>query len=111
MANQHSKLQLWTIKNFGTVEYFKMPEHPDNNTVVNVGPMGVGKTYVLMEAFGIYLLKLRELGYKNLNFILIGRTLNSIKKNMTNELGRLFLAFHLFHDCLPLAALITDEQQ
>ena len=109
MANQHSKLQLWTIKNFGTTEYFKTPAHPDNTTVVNVGPMGVGKTYILMEAFGLYLLKLREQGYKNLNFILIGRTLNSIKKNMTNVLGRLFGTDFKF-DHSTISGMVCDAR-
>ena len=87
---QHSLLQLWTIKNFGKREYFAMPDNDDNTAVVNVGPMGVGKTYVIMEAFGIYLMSLKEQGYDKLNFVLIGKTLNAIKKNMTNVLSKLF---------------------
>ena len=87
---QHSLLQLWTIKSFGKRCYFTMPSNESNTCCVNVGPMGVGKTYCLMEAFGIYLMNLKEQGYDRLNFVLIGKTLNSIKKNMTNVLAKLF---------------------
>ena len=87
---QHSLLQLWTIKNFGKRCYFTMPSKPYNRRVVNVGPAGVGKTRSILEAFGIYLMNLKEKGYTKLNFALIGRTLSTIKKNMGNVLSELF---------------------
>lgn len=86
----YSPMQLWTIKNFGKTEYFKLSNGKNNKAVVNTGPMGVGKTYILCIAFGLYCLRLRELGYTDLKFALIGRTYNSIKRNMLNVLAQFF---------------------
>ena len=89
-ASEYSAKQLWTIKNFGKEEYFKNCDNDIIKEVVNVGPMGVGKTRCIMEALGFYCLTLRELGYTNLSFALVGKTYNAIKRNMLNVLSLKF---------------------
>ena len=87
--NNYSLMQLWQIKHFGRKEYFKIAGK-NNKAVVNVGPMGVGKTYIIMVAFGLYILRLKELGYTDLRFALVGKTYNAIKRNMLNVLSANF---------------------
>lgn len=87
---QYTAMQAWQINNFGKLPYFTNEDGDVFDQVVNTACMGVGKTYTLMEAFGYYLLGLREQGYTDLNYVLIGKTYNAIKKNMLNVLANLF---------------------
>ena len=48
--------------------------------VVHSGCFGCGKTYSLVEGFGIYCYRLKELGITGLNFVLLGRTQSAVKK-------------------------------
>lgn len=84
-SSEYSTRQLYTIKTFGTEAMVG-----ENKMALHCGCMGCGKTRSLMEAFGIYSCFLQSLGYKNLNFILLGRTQNAVKKNMCNVLANIF---------------------
>lgn len=75
----YSKKQVLTIKYFA---HQKM--------VVHSGPFGVGKTRCLVEAFGLYCLRLKELGTTGLTFVLAGKTQQAVKRNMGNVLAGLF---------------------
>jgi hypothetical protein len=75
----YSKKQIETIVNFAK-----------DKMVVHSGPFGVGKTRCLVEAFGIYCMRLQELGTVGLTFILAGKTQQSVKRNMCNVLNGLF---------------------
>lgn len=87
MANssEYSQRQLYTIKTFGRKEMLS-----DHGMALHCGCMGCGKTRALSEAFGLYCLTLQQYGYQGLNFMLLGRTQNSVKKNMCNVLAELF---------------------
>lgn len=61
-----------------------------NRFVLHSGPFGCGKTYSLVEGFGLYCLALKSRGIENLNFILLGKTQQAVKKNMCNVLSKLF---------------------
>lgn len=78
----HSKRQLYTIKTFA--------RKSEGQFVLHSGCFGCGKTYSLTEAFGLYCLKMRDLGITGLNFVLLGKTQQSVKKNMCNVLSKLF---------------------
>lgn len=82
VRKSHSQRQLYTIKTFGTVYMGKM--------VMHSGCFGCGKTYSLVEGFGLYCCKLKELGITGLNFVLLGKTQSAVKKNMCNILSKLF---------------------
>lgn len=82
MRRSHSDRQLYTIKTFGTEAMGKM--------VIHSGCFGCGKTYSLVEGFGIYCYKLKELGITGLNFVLLGKTQAAVKKNMCNVLSKLY---------------------
>lgn len=58
--------------------------------VVHSGPFGVGKTRCLVEGFGLYCLRLQELGTTGLTFVLAGKTQQSVKRNMCNVLANQF---------------------
>ena len=75
----YSKKQINTIVNFAK-----------DKMVVHSGPFGVGKTRCLVEAFGIYCMRLQELGTIGLTFILAGKTQQSVKRNMCNVLANSF---------------------
>lgn len=75
----YSKKQMETIVNFAK-----------DKMVVHSGPFGVGKTRCLVEAFGIYCMRLQELGTVGLTFILAGKTQQSVKRNMCNVLTNSF---------------------
>lgn len=79
----HSRRQLYTIKTFGKKEM-------GSNLVLHSGPFGCGKTHSLVEAFGLYCLKLKKQGIQGLTFVLLGRTQQAVKKNMCNVLTKLF---------------------
>ena len=81
----HSKRQLYTIKTFGKEEMVG-----PTKMCLHVGCMGCGKTYSLVEAFGLYCLDLKKQGIEGLNFVLLGRTQQTVKKNMCNVLSNLF---------------------
>ena len=83
--SEYSARQLYTIKTFGKEEMLG-----PNKMALHCGCMGCGKTHSIMEAFGIYCLTLRSMGYAGLNFILLGRTQNAVKKNMCNVLANLY---------------------
>lgn len=87
---KYTAMQAWQLKNFGMKTYFMNEDGEVKNTAVNVGCMGCGKTYSTMQAFGLYLLKLKRLGYSNLGFILMGRTRDIVQKVMCNQLAELF---------------------
>ena len=61
-----------------------------NGKMVYSGPFGCGKTYSLVEGFGLYCLQLKHMGITGLNFILLGRTQSAVKRNMCNVLSELF---------------------
>lgn len=82
IKKSHSQRQLYTIKTFGTQKMGKM--------VIHSGCFGCGKTYSLVEGFGIYCCKLKELGIYGLNFVLLGKTQSAVKKNMCNILSKLY---------------------
>jgi PBSX family phage terminase large subunit len=82
---QYSQRQLYTIKTFGRQEMLS-----DQHMALHCGCMACGKTHALTEAFGIYCLQLQQFGYSGLNFMLLGRTQNAVKKNMCNVLAQLF---------------------
>lgn len=84
-SSQYSQRQLYTIKTFGRAEMLG-----PNNMALHCGCMGCGKTHALMEAFGVYCLTLKMQGYSGLNFILLGRTQNAVKKNMCNVLANAY---------------------
>lgn len=75
----YSKKQINTIVNFAK-----------QKMVVHSGPFGVGKTRCLVEAFGIYCMRLQSLGTVGLTFILAGKTQQSVKRNMCNVLAKSF---------------------
>ena len=77
-----SKRQLYTIKTFG--------KEPCKQFTLHSGPFGCGKTYSIMIAFGVYCLELKRLGIKGLTFVLLGKTQQSVKKNMCNVLSKLY---------------------
>lgn len=79
----HSRRQLYTIKTFGKHDM-------GSNLVLHSGPFGCGKTYSLVEAFGLYCLELKRKGIQGLTFVLLGRTQQAVKKNMCNVLTKLF---------------------
>lgn len=87
---KYTAMQAWQLKNFGMKTYFMNEDGEVKNTAVNVGCMGCGKTYSTMQAFGLYLLKLKRLSYSNLGFILMGRTRDIVQKVMCNQLAELF---------------------
>lgn len=87
---KYTPMQAWQLNNFGKQAYFTNVDGDILDQAVNVGCMGCGKTHILMEAFGLYCLQLREQGYKDLRFVLIGKTQNAIKKNMLNVLSQLY---------------------
>lgn len=57
---------------------------------VHTGPFGCGKTFDLCAGFGKYCMDLKDLGTTGLNFILAGRTQQSVKRNVCNVLSNLF---------------------
>lgn len=75
----YSKKQLITIRDFA-----------HDKMVVHSGPFGVGKTRCLVEAFGIYCARLKELGTTGLTFVLAGKTQQAVKRNMCNVLASQF---------------------
>ena len=75
----YSEKQLVTIRDFAK-----------RKTVVHSGPFGVGKTRCIVEAFGIYCARLKELGTVGLTFVLAGRTQQSVKRNVCNVLAKQF---------------------
>lgn len=83
MSRSHSQRQLYTIKTFGTKEM-------GSQLLLHSGPFGVGKTYSLVQAFGLYCCKLQALGITGLNFVLLGKTQSAVKKNMCNVLSKLY---------------------
>lgn len=83
-------MQAWQLNNFGKQAYFTNADGELMDQAVNVGCMGCGKTHTIMEAFGLYCLQLREEGYRDFRFALVGKTLNAIKKNMLNVLSQLY---------------------
>lgn len=85
LSTSHSQRQLYTIKTFGREEMVG-----PTKMCVHVGCMGCGKTYGLVEAFGIYCAMLKSLGITGLNFVLLGRTQSTVKKNMCNVLSNLY---------------------
>ena len=78
----HSQRQLYTISTFGKKSMGKF--------VVHSGCFGCGKTYCLVEAFGLYCLDLKRRGIEGLTFVLLGKTQQAVKKNMCNVLSKLF---------------------
>lgn len=78
----YSNKQLRVIRDFGTDK--------NKRFVLHSGPFGCGKTYSLVVAFGLYCLKLSQAGVRGLNFVLLGKTQQSVKKNMCNVLAKLF---------------------
>jgi PBSX family phage terminase large subunit len=62
----------------------------ENKMCMHVGCMGCGKTYGAVEGFGLYCAKLKSLGIVGLNFVLLGRTQSTVKKNMCNVLSKLY---------------------
>lgn len=86
----YTAMQKWQLNNFGKKTYFMNADGDLLDQVVNCGCMGCGKTYNIMEAFGYYLIGLKQQGYSDLSYVLIGKTYNAIKKNMLNVLSKLF---------------------
>lgn len=78
----YSKKQLQVIKTFGKTGSPKFSLHS--------GPFGCGKTYSLVVAFGLYCLQLKNLGITGLNFVLLGKTQQTVKKNMCNVLSKVY---------------------
>lgn len=78
----YSRKQLQVIKTFGKSCTPKF--------VLHSGPFGCGKTYSLAVAFGVYCLQLRNIGIKGLNFVLLGKTQQTVKKNICNVLSKVF---------------------
>lgn len=78
----HSQRQLYTIATFGKQAMGKY--------VLHSGCFGCGKTYSLVEAFGLYCLELKRRGIEGLTFVLLGKTQQAVKKNMCNVLSKLF---------------------
>lgn len=87
---KYTPMQAWQLNNFGKQAYFTNVDGELLDQAVNVGCMGCGKTHTIMEAFGLYCLQLREEGYRDFRFALVGKTLNAIKKNMLNVLSQLY---------------------
>lgn len=84
----HSVRQLVTIRDFATTSM-------GGQYVLHSGPFGCGKTYSLVEAFGLYCYRLKALGFTGLQFVLLGKTQQSVKRNMCNVLSKLYGAdFH-----------------
>lgn len=79
----HSQRQLYTIATFGT-------DRMGGKLVLHSGCFGCGKTYSLVEGFGLYCYNLKRYGIKGLNFVLLGKTQSAVKKNMCNVLSKLF---------------------
>ena len=80
-----SQRQKYTIKTFGRSEMVGKTK-----MCIHVGCMGCGKTYGLVESFGWYCARLKSLGITGLNFVLLGRTQATVKKNMCNVLSKIF---------------------
>lgn len=78
----HSQRQLYTIATFGKQSMGKY--------VLHSGCFGCGKTYSLVEAFGLYCMELKRKGIEGLTFVLLGKTQQAVKKNMCNVLSKLF---------------------
>lgn len=79
MRCSYSEKQLLAIRDFAK-----------DKMVVHSGPFGVGKTFCLVLAFGLYCLRLKQLGTEGLTFVLAGKTQQSVKRNMCNVLSSLF---------------------
>lgn len=75
----YSAKQLVTIRDFAK-----------DKMVIHSGPFGCGKTRCLVEAFGIYCMRLKQLGTTGLTFVLAGRTQQAVKRNMGNVLANQF---------------------
>lgn len=71
--------QLDIIKNIGRVK-----------REMHVGVYGCGKTYAIMVATGMLCLRLQRAGLQGLNIVLLGKTQQSVKKNMCNPLSSCF---------------------
>lgn len=54
------------------------------------GCFGCGKTHTTMQAFGLYLLTLNSYTTQRFNYVLVGRTQLTVKRNMCNVLSQLF---------------------
>ena len=78
----YSAKQLYVIRDFA--------KNKKQQFVLHSGPFGCGKTYSLMVAFGFYCLQLKQAGVQGLNFVLLGKTQQSVKKNMCNVLSKVF---------------------
>lgn len=78
----HSQRQLYTIKTFARKDQGQMSLHS--------GCFGCGKTYCLAEGLGKHCLDLRQIGLQDLNYILLGKTQQSVKKNICNVLTSLY---------------------
>lgn len=81
-TSSFSDRQLYTIKTFGLKSAGKH--------VLHCGCFGCGKTYSLCFGFGFYCCKLQAMGIAGLNYVLLGKTQQAVKKNMCNELSKLF---------------------
>lgn len=79
----HSQRQLYTIATFGKTSM-------GGKMIIHSGCFGCGKTYSLVEAFGLYCYELMEQGIIGLSFVLLGKTQQAVKKNMCNVLSNLF---------------------
>lgn len=79
----HSQRQLYTIQTFGK-------KSMGNAYMLHSGCFGCGKTYSLVEGFGLYCLELQQQGIEGLTFVLLGKTQQAVKKNMCNVLSKLY---------------------
>lgn len=79
MRCSYSPKQLVTIRDFAK-----------DKMVVHSGPFGCGKTRCLVEAFGIYCYRLKQIGTTGLTFVLAGKTQQAVKRNMGNVLAKQF---------------------
>lgn len=97
----HSKKQLWTIKTFGTAYMcntekelqackYDLNNIDINNKVLNGGVAGCGKTFSILEGFGLYCSRLQNLGIEGLNYVLMGQSRKMVELNQCSVLADLY---------------------
>lgn len=76
--SSYGKKQLEVIRDFGR-----------DKLVLHSSCMGTGKTYAICAAFIVYCAMMERLGIKGLNFVLLGESQATVKRNVCNILSAL----------------------
>lgn len=72
---------------FSTRQLVEIRDFAKNPCVIHCGPFGCGKTFTLCIALGLYCMRTKP---SKLGIALIGKTQQSVKRNICNELSKLF---------------------